>query len=55
MSPLTGSYFTTWAFFDLRFGPDDETIGTSLLDVAAVLGLGEDVTEAVRLISETRI
>ncbi len=21
MSPLTTSYFTTWAFFDLRFGP----------------------------------
>jgi hypothetical protein len=29
MSPLTGSYFTTWAFFDLRFGPDGETIGTA--------------------------
>lgn len=31
-SPLTRSYFTTWAFFDVRFGPDGETIGTCLLD-----------------------
>src|SRR3954452_9210857 len=23
MSPLTTSYFTTWAFFDVRFGPDE--------------------------------
>jgi len=55
MSPLTGSYFTTWAFFDLRFGPDGETIGTCLLDVAGPLGLGEGVTEAVRLMSGTRM
>src|ERR1022692_3128970 len=25
MSPLTMSYFTTGAFFDVRFGPDGET------------------------------
>ena len=55
MSPLTGSYFTTWAFFDLQFGPDYETIGTCLLDVAEPLGLGPEVTEAVRLMSETRM
>src|SRR5262245_23613526 len=30
MSPLTRSYFTTWAFFDVRFGSDRETIGTCL-------------------------
>ena len=40
MSPLTGSYFTTWAFFDLRFGPDHETIGTCLLDVGDRSGWG---------------
>jgi len=33
MSPLTNSYFTTWAFFDLPFGPDRETMGTCLLDL----------------------
>ena len=44
MSPLTGCYFTTWAFYDLRFGPDDETIGNCLLDVAERIGLGPDKT-----------
>lgn len=55
MSPLTGSYFTTWAFYDLQFGPDDETIGTCLLDVAERIGLGPDEIEAIRLMSETRM
>jgi hypothetical protein len=55
MSPLTRSYFTTWAFFDLRFGPDDETIGSCLLDVGEPLGLGPDVTEAIRLMAGTRM
>jgi hypothetical protein len=55
MSPLTGSYFTTWAFYDLRSGPDDERIGTCLLDVSERIGLGSDETEAIRLMSETRI
>jgi hypothetical protein len=55
MSPLTGSYFTTWAFFDLRFGPDNETIGTCLLAVGESVALGEEVIEAIRLMSETRM
>jgi hypothetical protein len=55
MSPLTRSYFTTWAFFDLRFGPDQETIGTCLLDVGEPLGLGTEVIDAVLLMFETRM
>lgn len=55
MSPVTGSYFTTWAFYDLRFGPDRETIGTCLLDAGERLGLRPDEAEAVRLMSETRM
>ena len=55
MSPLTMSFFTTWEFFDLRFGPDGETIGTCLLDVAGPLGLGEEVIQAIRLMSKTRM
>jgi hypothetical protein len=54
-SPLTGSYFTTWAFYDFRLGPDEETIGTCLLDVGERLGLRPDEAEAVRLMSETRM
>jgi hypothetical protein len=48
-------YFTTWAFFDLRFGPDHETIGTCLLDVAGLLEMSTEVIDAVRLMSETRM
>jgi len=55
MSPLTRSYFTTWAFFDLRFGPDRETIGTCLLDVGELLGLGAGAIEVIRLLNESRM
>jgi hypothetical protein len=55
MSPLTGSYFTTWAFFDVRFGPDRETIGTCLLDVAELLGMNPFLTETVRRFQGSRM
>src|SRR5262249_20313904 len=55
MSPLTRSYFTTWAFFDLRFGPDRETIGTCLLDAGLILGFEPSVLEAIRSFSESRM
>ncbi len=32
-SPLTGSYFTYWAFCDLRFGTEKETINTIFSDL----------------------
>jgi hypothetical protein len=46
MSPLTRSYFTTWAFFDFRFGGDHETIGTCLCDLGGQLGLHPGMVEA---------
>ena len=55
MSPLTRSYFTTWAFFDLRFGPDRETIGTCLLDVGESLGFEAGVLDVIRTCSESRM
>ena len=48
MNPLTMSYFSTWAFFDVRFGPDGETIGTCLLDMADLLGMDPFMTEECR-------
>ena len=33
MSPITQSFFWTWALFDLQFGPDRETVGSCLADV----------------------
>ena len=34
MSPLTTSYFSCWAFFDACAGPANETIGTTILELA---------------------
>jgi len=36
ISPVTTSYFTMWAFFDVLFGQSHETIGTCLLRIADV-------------------
>ncbi len=55
MSPLTGSYFTTTAFFDFRFGPDGETIGTCLLDVGGDIGMDEGMMELTRCFQNTRM
>jgi hypothetical protein len=54
-SPLTATYFTTWAFFDATFGPDRETIGTCLLDIGPELGLSADYLEAIRLMQQSRM
>ena len=55
MSPLTNSYFTTWAFFDLRFGQDQETIGTCLLDVSDVLEMDPSMVEITRQFQGSRM
>ena len=55
MSPLTKSYFTTWAFYDVRFGPDLETIGSCLLDVGEKLGFEPKVMDAIRSFSDSRM
>ena len=34
MSPLTVSYFTMWALFDVRFGRSRETMGSCILRIA---------------------
>ena len=55
MSPLTRSYFTTWAFFDLGFGPYDETMGKCLLDAGTMLNFDAKVMDAIRTCSESRM
>jgi hypothetical protein len=55
MSPLTRSYFTTWAFFDLGFGRYEETLGKCLLDAGILLGFDAKVMDAIRTCSESRM
>jgi pRiA4b ORF-3-like protein len=42
ISPLTRSFFTTWAFFDVRFGADHESVGSCLVDLLRAMN-GPDV------------
>ena len=55
MSPLTGSYFTNWAFYDFRFGVDKETIGTCLLDVNEAIGFSPDMREILEIMQNSRM
>ncbi|MBI1881170.1 MAG: hypothetical protein HYR94_23570 [Chloroflexi bacterium] len=55
LSPLTRTYFTTWAFFDAPFGRDRETIGTCVLDLGPDLGLAGDYLEIIRLMQQSRM
>ena len=55
ISPLTRSYFTTWAFFDVRFGPDNETMGTCLLDLHDLLDMDPHVVEATSEFQQSRM
>jgi len=55
MSPLTGSYFTNWAFFDCRFGVDKETIGTCLLDVNEAIGFSPDMRVILEIMQNSRM
>ena len=55
MSPLTGSYFTTWVFFDVRFGYDKETIGTCMIDVSGALDMDPFMVEAMRHFQASRM
>jgi hypothetical protein len=55
ISPLTGSFFSTWALFDLPFGPERETIGTCLLDVADLLRLDPLMVETICQFQDSRM
>lgn len=55
ISPLTKSFFTAWAFFDLYSGPDRETIGSCLLDVAELLGMDPFMVETIRQFQDSRM
>jgi hypothetical protein len=46
-SPLTGSYFTYWAFCDLRFGKEKETIITIFSDLGIEFNFDEIVMKGL--------
>jgi hypothetical protein len=55
MSPLTGSYFTCWAFFDAWIGTARETIGACILEVGAAFGMSQELLGVIRLMDASRM
>jgi hypothetical protein len=55
MSPLTVSYFTCWAFYDLRFGRDGDTIGSCQIDANDIFLMNPDQLDALKKLSESRM
>jgi len=55
MSPLTVSYFTCWALYDLQFGRDGETIGKCEIDANDIFWLNADQLDALKKLSESRM
>ena len=55
ISPLTVSYFSMWALFDVRFGSSSDTMGNCILHIAPKLGLPAWLTDTVRLLQRSRM
>ena len=54
-SPVTTSYFTMWAFFDLLFGQSHETIGTCLLRLARDMPFPGWLVDAIGAMQQSRM
>ena len=55
LSPVTTSYFTTWAFFDVLFGQSHETIGTCLLRLARDMPFPGWLVDAIGAMQKSRM
>ena len=53
MSPLTTSFFTTWALFDLRF--DDDTLASCLIEANDVVSMNPDQLDALKKMAASRM
>lgn len=54
MSPLTGSFFTTWAFYDLLFDGGD-TLASCQIEANDVIGMSADQLEALKNLAASRM
>ena len=55
MSPVTISYFTMWAFFDVLFGQSHETIGTCLQRLAREASFQGWLMDAINVMQNSRM
>jgi hypothetical protein len=54
MSPLTTSFFTTWALYDLRFDGTD-TLASCLIESNDVVGMNPDQFDALKKMASSRM
>lgn len=54
MSPLTGSFFTTWALYDLRFDGTD-TVASCLIEANDVVCMNPDQLDALKKLADSRM
>lgn len=54
ISPLTRSFFTAWAFYDLRFDGTD-TLASCLVEANDVVGMNPDQLDALKKLSGSRM
>ena len=55
MSPLTHSFFTSWAFFDACVGAGEETLGTVIAAVGAASGMNAALLHVIGLMQASRM
>lgn len=53
LSPISNSYFTCWASFDLIFGKQKETIGSCLLDIGLKIDMDSYTLEIIKLLQDS--
>jgi hypothetical protein len=54
MSPLTTSFFVTWAFYDLRFD-DSDTLASCMIDASDVIKMDAIQLEALKNLASSRM
>jgi hypothetical protein len=54
-SPLTRSYFTCWALYDLRFGEEGDTIGQCQIDANDIFLMNADQLDALKKMAASRM
>lgn len=55
MSPLTTSYFSSWAFFDHRIGNTTDTLASCLIDANDIFWINPDQLAALKKMNESRM
>jgi hypothetical protein len=55
MSPLTRSYFTSWAFFDYRIRNTTDTLASCLIDANDIIWMNPDQLDALKKMNESRM